>query len=147
MNAEDKEPPILPELYCRDFNLTRAFYLNVLGFRIMYERPEDKFMRIERQGAQLMFEELDLSGDNRVWLVAPAEYPFGRGISFQIDTTNVDAFYKKVRESSATIFLPMEEKWYRADDSYLGNRQFIVQDPDGYLLRFAEDIGDRPSPP
>src|SRR5690606_36851986 len=44
----DTDPPILPELYCRDINLTKEFYLGVLGFRLMYERPEDKFVRIER---------------------------------------------------------------------------------------------------
>jgi hypothetical protein len=25
-----------------------------------------------------------------------------------------------------------------------GNRQFVVTDPDGYLLRFYEDMGSRP---
>jgi hypothetical protein len=39
--------------------------------------------------------------------------------------------------------MPMEEKWYRANDTQLGNRQFIVQDPDGYLLRFFQDLGTR----
>jgi hypothetical protein len=37
----------------------------------------------------------------------------------------------------------MEEKWYRADNVYVGNRQFIVQDPDGYLLRFYQHLGTR----
>lgn len=141
------DPPILPELYCRDINLTLQFYTQVLGFDIMYQRPEDKFARLERQGTQLMFEQLDQSGENRVWLVAPAEYPFGRGISFQIATTDVNALYESVQKSGAVIFLPLEDKWYRAGNAYLGNRQFIVQDPDGYLLRFAEDLGERPGPP
>lgn len=141
------DPPILPELYCKDIDVTLQFYTQVLGFNIMYQRPEDKFARLERQGTQFMFEQLDQSGDNRMWLVAPAEYPFGRGISFQIETANVDDLYRKVQESGATIFLPIEEKWYRADNSYLGNRQFIVQDPDGYLLRFAEDLGERSDAP
>lgn len=34
----------------------------------------------------------------------------------------------------------MEEKWYRATDKELGNKQFLVQDPDGYLLRFFQDL-------
>jgi hypothetical protein len=37
----------------------------------------------------------------------------------------------------------MEEKWYRMNDSKVGNRQFIVLDPDGYLLRFVQDLGER----
>lgn len=135
-------PSLLPELYCSDIDKTLAFYVEVLGFSIAYQRPEDKFVRLERQGTELMFEELDLV-NNRVWLLAPLQYPFGRGISFQIDTSNVDALYQTVQSANATIFLPMEEKWYRINNEYLGNRQFIVQDPDGYLLRFAEDLGTK----
>ena len=41
------------------------------------------------------------------------------------------------------LFLPLEEKWYRRDDVEIGVRQFIVQDPDGYLLRLSEGIGTR----
>jgi len=26
----------------------------------------------------------------------------------------------------------------------VGNRQFVVPDPDGYLLRFFQDLGERP---
>lgn len=141
------DPPILPELYCKDIDVTLQFYTQVLGFGIMYQRPEDKFARIERQGTQLMFEELGQSGENRVWLLGPIEYPFGRGISFQIETTDVESLYRAVQESGAPIFLPIEEKWYRSDNIFLGNRQFIVQDPDGYLLRFAEDLGERPATP
>jgi hypothetical protein len=37
-----------------------------------------------------------------------------------------------------------EQKWYRAGDVETGVHQFLVQDPDGYLVRFAADIGDRP---
>lgn len=140
------ESPLLPELYCSDIDKTLFFYTEVLGFSIVYARPEDKFARLERQATELMFEEYD-PVNNRVWLLAPLEYPFGRGISFQIDTTDVDALYKKVQASSATVFLPIEEKWYRAHGTYLGNRQFIVQDPDGYLLRFAQDIGTRDRAP
>jgi hypothetical protein len=37
----------------------------------------------------------------------------------------------------------IEEKWYRANDVELGNRQFIILDPDGYMLRFFQDLGER----
>jgi hypothetical protein len=44
----------------------------------------------------------------------------------------------------STIFLSLEEKWYRRGDMLLGCRQFIVQDPDGYLLRLSRSIGSKP---
>ena len=43
--------------------------------------------------------------------------------------------------ANATIFLPIESRWYRVDEHHEGNRQFVVQDPDGYLLRFWSDLG------
>ena len=39
----------------------------------------------------------------------------------------------------------MEDRWYRADEVELGNKQFWVQDPGGYLFRFFQDLGDRPA--
>src|SRR5688572_19316839 len=45
------------------------------------------------------------------------------------------------------LFIGIEERWYSLDHAYLGNRQFSVQDIDGYLLRFFEHLGSRPKPP
>jgi len=39
--------------------------------------------------------------------------------------------------------MPVEDKWYRRDDSEVGQRQFVVADPDGYLLRLAQPPGRR----
>jgi len=36
-----------------------------------------------------------------------------------------------------------DEKWYRKDDVEVRNRQFLVQDPNDYMLRFFEDLGTR----
>lgn len=41
--------------------------------------------------------------------------------------------------------IELEERWYRPDAFEAGNRQFVVADPDGYLLRFFEDLGRRPT--
>jgi hypothetical protein len=38
------------------------------------------------------------------------------------------------------------ESWYRQDAVLHGQRQFFVADPDGYLYRFYEYIGERPVP-
>lgn len=82
-------------------------------------------------------------GIKRTWLSGVLEKPFGRGINLEIRTENVDELYSRVQQSGATIFLPIEEKWYRMKEVEVGNRQFIVLDPDGYILRFAENIGAR----
>lgn len=132
-----------PELYCTNLRISLNFYTQVLGFSIQYERPESGFVMLERQGVRLMLDEI---GQGRVWLAGPLEAPFGRGVNLQIKTEQVDDLYAAVQKAGAKIFMAMEEKWYRANDIYVGNRQFIVQDPDGYMLRFFEDLGERSIP-
>jgi catechol 2,3-dioxygenase-like lactoylglutathione lyase family enzyme len=121
-----------------------AFYVEVLGFEIQYQRVEEGFAMLERQGARIMLDQNKTnSTTGRTWLAAPLEAPCGRGVNLQIETTEIDALYDKVKLSEMPIYLPIEEKWYRSNEVLLGNRQFIVLDPDGYMLRFFQDIGER----
>lgn len=132
---------LIPELCCSDYEASLKFYVDVLGFKILYDRPEQGFAMLEYQGSQLMIDEIPEGGSR--WQTAAMEKPFGRGINIQIDTDNADALYERIKTAGFSVFHEMEEKWYRADDIELGARQFLVQDPDGYLLRFAEDLGTR----
>ncbi len=136
---------LIPELYCSAFGVSLDFYTRVLGFTVLYQREEEGFAMLERQGAKLMLDTIDPKS-SRSWITGDMDYPFGRGINFQIETTDVVALHAQVEKSDAHIFLPLEEKWYRANDVYVGNKQFIVLDPDGYMLRFFEDIGTRAEP-
>ena len=61
-----------------DINRTKAFYIDLLGFKLEYERPENKFMFLSFEGSQFMFEEIHTNG----WNTADLEYPLGRGINF-----------------------------------------------------------------
>lgn len=128
---------LVPELYCSDFKKSLEFYTGVLDFSIKFDRPEEGFAYLEREGAELM---LDTLGQTRIWLKGSLEYPFGRGINLQIETSDVDALYESVQKSGADVFLKMENKSYRCGDETKTNRQFIVCDPDGYLLRFYQDV-------
>jgi uncharacterized glyoxalase superfamily protein PhnB len=136
---------LTPELACTSIGVSLSFYTSVLGFSIQYQREDEGFAMLERQGSRIMLDEV-VPGSKRSWIAAPLEQPFGRGINLQIETSDVDGLYARVKKAGATIFLPMEEKWYRADDVEVGNRQFIVQDPDGYLLRFFQHLGERKTP-
>lgn len=141
---------LTPELVCTDINISLPFYTQVLGFNLQYERKESSFAMVERQGSRIMLDQigpLSAAGASRTWASGPLEKPFGRGIHLQIETDKVDELYARVQKAGARIFLPIEEKWYRCDDVYLGNRQFIVQDPDGYLLRFFEKLGEQKTIP
>jgi catechol 2,3-dioxygenase-like lactoylglutathione lyase family enzyme len=134
---------LVPELYCSDFGRSLRFYVDVAGFEVCYQRVEDRFAFLERDGAQLMIEQATDSA--RTWLAAPLQHPFGRGINLQIAVDDVDVLHAACVAAGARVLVPMEEKWYRRDDELLGNRQFVVLDPDGYLLRFFRDLGRRPA--
>jgi len=69
--------------------------------------------------------------------------PFGRGMNLEIEVEDVEALHASCVRRRARIFLAMEEKWYRRDAMLLGVRQFIVLDPDGYLLRLSQSLGTR----
>ena len=135
---------LTPELYCTYIEVSLPFYTQVLGFEVQYQREEEGFAMLERQGSRIMLDQI-VPGSARTWLLAPLEAPFGRGINLQIQTDKIDELYAHIHKAGALVFLPMEEKWYKCDDVFLGNRQFIIQDPDGYLLRFFEDLGERKS--
>ena len=47
-------PRLVPELHCSDLDKSLAFYVGLLGFRILYDRPEDRFAYLDRSGAELM---------------------------------------------------------------------------------------------
>jgi len=139
---------LTPELYCSDIRTSVKFYTELLGFKIQYERNEEGFAMLERQSCRIMLDQVrtkTAADECRTWLAGPLERPFGRGINLQMITADVDGLYKRVQASDAKIFLRLEEKWYRANEIELGNRQFIVSDPDGYLLRFFQDLGERRS--
>lgn len=41
---------LTPELACTNLKISLAFYVGVLEFNVQYQRPEDGFAMLERQG-------------------------------------------------------------------------------------------------
>jgi len=131
---------LVPELCCTDFTRSLAFYTEVLGFTVRYQRFEERFAYLDCEGASVMIEQ----SVGRAFLAAPPQYPYGRGVNFQIEVDAVNELYAHVNAASCAVYLPLEEKWYRRGTEEVGNHQFIVLDPDGYLLRFFQSLGARP---
>ena len=129
----------IPELSVSNLENSLAFY-KTLGFKVEYERRENKFIFLSMGEIQFMLQELS---DNEKWDLAPLTYPFGNGINFQLEVNSVDRIYSKLKEQNYPIAFDIEENWYRQNDKLLGNKEFLVQDPDGYLLRFSEDLGEK----
>ncbi|MGE0241123.1 MAG: bleomycin resistance protein [Parvibaculaceae bacterium] len=133
---------LVPELLVSDIARSLAFYTKVCGFSILYAREDERFAFLDRNGAQIMIEEHGQEGA-RSWIAGPLGHPYGRGMNLEIEVEAIAALRDACRKAGASIFMELEEKWYRRDDILLGVRQFIAQDPDGYLLRFSERIGEK----
>ncbi len=114
------------------------FYVDLLGFEIVYKRIDPTFYFIAREGCQIMLEEFDTTKDP--WITAKLERPFGRGINFQIETEDVKSLYLKLQKHSFVFFKELSEDKYKTKESFVSLRQFLVKDPDGYLLRFAQNL-------
>ena len=135
---------LVPELSVTSWAKSRRFYCDVLGFSVQYERPDEGFSFLCRNDAQLMIDQVDL-GRTFGGAHLPTAYPFGKGINLQIRVENVQSILDSVNANKCPLVLPLEDKWYQAGDYKVGNRQFVVADPDGYLLRLFQDLGTLPS--
>lgn len=132
--------PLVPELIVSDVPQSLRFWRDLLGFRVLYERSAEGFVYLERERAEVMLEAVG----ERSWLVAELQRPFGRGINLQIETTSLGPILEALAAARWPLFRAVEERWYRTGSEEAGQRQFMVQDPDGYLLRFAQSLGVRP---
>ena len=127
---------LIPELSVSNFEKSLDFYTKLLGFKIEYSR--EKFAFLSFQGSQIMIEEV-----NNHWKTAELTHPFGRGINFQIEIKDIEPLVKVLKKNRYTLFRNPKDNWYRKGNKLLGCREFLVQDPDGYLLRFSQDIGTK----
>lgn len=127
---------MLPEFDVFNLEESLHFYTSLIGFNIVYKRKEDKFAFLQLEDVQLMLQEIN--EESNKWGTGKLEYPLGVGINFQIDE-----IYGNLRKANYKIFVEMEEHWYRKDEILMGCREFLVQDPNGYVLRFSQDIENK----
>ncbi len=122
---------LIPELSVSNIEISKKFYLN-LGFKIKYERKENKFCFLELEENQIMIEEI-----NNNWNTGTLEYPFGRGINISMTISNVDNLYNHLIKNKVQIFRKLQVDEYRVENKIYKDKEFLIQDPDGYLLRFT----------
>ncbi len=129
---------LIPELLVFSFKKSLHFYTNILGFKIDYDRPEKKFAMLSFEGSKIMINER-----NGYWETGVLEYPLGRGINLEIKVSQLNNLVNSLQANSINLYQNVEEIWYRRGKEEIGLREFLVQDPDGYLLRFSQEIGVR----
>lgn len=80
---------------------------------------------------------------NGHWSTGELSYPYGRGINFQIIINDIDSLYASLKKNEYPIKFDIQENWYRADTKLKGQKEFLIMDPDGYLLRFVQNLGEK----
>ncbi|PID82367.1 MAG: bleomycin resistance family protein [Clostridiales bacterium] len=123
---------LIPELMVSNIDVSREFYVDILGFKVEYERKEDKFIFLSLGGIQLMLEEGTEEALNSM------KYPFGKGINFSFGVDNVDEIYSRFLEKSYKIKSKLRTRKFRVNEEYLTVREFSVLDPDGYFIRVTD---------
>jgi catechol 2,3-dioxygenase-like lactoylglutathione lyase family enzyme len=118
-----------------DITVSKEFYIGILGFKLEYERTADKFAFISFGQAQIMLEEI-----NGHWNTGALEYPFGRGVNFQIAVQDVSYISERLKERKIALFRDVFESHYDCSGTMVIEKEILVKDPDGYLLRFSQTI-------
>ena len=132
---------LVPELWCSDFEESLTYYTKVLGFAVVQRRDHSFHAYLELEGAQIMLAHWEQDG---TWETAQLEKPFGRGLNFQILIKDAQALYERILAHGIKPFVEIYTTEYWRTDRMDMRKEFAVQDPDGYLLRFSQIIYHRP---
>ena len=135
---------LVPELWCSDFDASLEFYTGKLGFQVAQRRGSDPHAYLSFQGSQIMIAWWEFDGRWEPWYPKPMERPFGRGINLQFMVTGVEDIHARVVAAGVDPFLDLHTASIWRTNRMDERTQFMVLDPDGYLLRFSETVSHRP---
>lgn len=128
---------LTPELFVSDLSVSQRFWTEMLGFQVAYRRPG--FLYLERpEGCQIM-----LCERSAKWETGEMEPPYGRGVLLQVFVDSISQPLEAIRATGQALYLEPREVWRRMGDYEGGKHEFAVQDPDGYLVLMAADLGRR----
>jgi PhnB protein len=115
---------VVPVLNVASIEASLAFYRDTLGFTAGDAIPGED--------GKLMHAEATL-GDVMLMFGSNPDAPVGGGMSLYLSLPDVGAQYERVRRAGGTITDPLR-------DQFWGDRTFMVADPDGYQLMFAQTM-------
>jgi catechol 2,3-dioxygenase-like lactoylglutathione lyase family enzyme len=130
---------MVPELTVFNFEKSLKFYTEILGFKLAFDRPEQNFAYLDQEGVQIMLEQYHKDA----WLTAELELPLGRGMNLQMNFENIEPIYKRLKTLDYPFYRDSNDVWRKTGEFQTGLREFLIQDPDGYLLRFQQHLGER----
>ncbi len=121
---------LTPNLLVASVERSLAFYVGTLGFERGMTVPEASpfaFASVTSGAIEMFFN--DAAGAVKEY-PAFAGKPIGATGTLFIEVEGVDALHDRLKPA-VKIVMPIETKFY-------GMREFAIEDPDGYVITFAE---------
>ena len=109
---------LIPELVVSNINISRDFYVNMLGFKVEYEREEDKFYIFVTW-------KYPINVRRRFWRgIISNGISFGKGINFTFGVNNVDELYSKFKIKKNLLKRDIEIREFRVNDEIIIQKNF-----------------------
>ena len=121
-------------LVCKDLEKAVRFYKEDLGFRVVSEESEKDFVTLEFAENSIMLEKAELFKDAVPELKEEFEKNNpGVGVTIFIHVDDADRRYRDIKAKNVEIFSEIATKPW-------GAREFVIKDPEGYLLNVHAHI-------
>ena len=123
-----KPQGIAPHFLVADVVRDAEYYRDKLGFEIgSYFQHPPVFVIVQRDGVAIQLSRMEAGrgGSNRAWK--------GEAFDAYVWVENVDRLHRELMGKNATILATPRLKEY-------GMKEMDVQDVDGYVIRFGEDV-------
>jgi uncharacterized glyoxalase superfamily protein PhnB len=124
---------LTPNLIVANVERSLAFYIDTLGFERGLTVPDESpfvFASVTSGPVEIFFNDAATAVKE---YPAFAGKPIGATGTMFVEMQGVDALHERIKPA-AKIVMPLETKFY-------GMREFAVEDPDGYVITFAERVG------
>ena len=131
---------LTPNLIVADVERSLTFYTNVLGFTRGITVPEQApfvFASVVSGGVEIFFNEKHTAAKEFPMLAAQ---PLGTSgtMYLEVESGTIERLHERLKPA-VTIVMPLVTQWY-------GVKEFVIADPDGYLITLAERVAaDSPS--
>jgi len=115
-------------LACKDMDRAVKFYKEMLGFREVKEESEADFVTLEFAENSIMLEKDKLYKDAVPELKEELERnQYGVGMTIFIHVDDADRRYRDIKAKGVRLFSEIATKPW-------GAREFVIKDPEGYML-------------
>ena len=128
---------LTPNLIVANVERSLAFYEDVLGFTRGMTVPEQSpfvFAMVTSGPVEIFFNDRSTVAKEGPQFAGKA---IGGGNTMFIEIDAVDALHDAIKDR-AKVVMPLVTQWY-------GMREFAIEDPDGYMIIFAQPVAPAPA--